>query len=211
MGFVTKVEQEHGFKLLRLEYGTGLAVDYFAADPLTPEVERLNAVSAKLREVAESIELTVEMGRFFAAPCGHYFTKVMDCKTNAGVNYAIVDGGIHQLRYDGQIQGMQIPRIFHVKAGKHAENVDKWTLCGSLCTTGDVLTRDAEFDTLEIGDVLVFQWTGAYSAMEGMAVFLSRDMPQIFIYSKETGLVKARGRINTDCFNMPDEYRRNAL
>lgn len=211
MDFVAKVEKEHDFKLQRLEYGTGLAVDYFAEDPLTPEMDRLNAVSVKLREIAETIELTVEMGRFFAAPCGHYFTKVTDVKTNAGVNYAIVDGGIHQLHYDGQIQGMQVPRIFHVKAGQPAGDVDKWTLCGSLCTTGDVLTRDVEFNTLTPGDILVFQWTGAYSAMEGMAVFLSRDMPQIFIYSKETGLVKARGRINTDSINMPDEYRRSIL
>ena len=54
-----------------------------------------------------------------------------------------------------------------------------------------------------IGDVLVFERTGAYSAMEGMAVFLSREMPEIHMYSEAEGLVLLRARIDTDLFNTP--------
>ena len=202
--FVAQVERDHGFKLERLEYGTGLAVDYFAADADELEMTRLEAVSAKIREVSEKINLTVEMGRFFAAPCGYYFTKVMDTKTNMGVNYAIVDGGLNQLKYDGQIQGMQIPKISHIKLQDAAsENMEKWTLCGSLCTTADVLTRNAELAGLSMGDVLVFERTGAYSVMEGMAVFLSREMPEVSLYSEAEGLVKVRQMLATDVFNTP--------
>ena len=144
------------------------------------------------------------MGRFFAAPCGYYFTKVMDTKTNMGVNYAIVDGGLNQLKYDGQIQGMQIPKISHIKwQDAAADDAEKWTLCGSLCTTADVLTRNAELRGLTMGDILVFERTGAYSVMEGMAVFLSREMPQINLYSKQTGLTRVRDLIYTDRFNTP--------
>ena len=202
--FVSQVEQNHGFKLERLEYGTGLAVDYFAADADELEMTRLEAVGAKIRDVSEKIDLTVEMGRFFAAPCGYYFTKVMDTKTNMGVNYAIVDGGLNQLKYDGQIQGMQIPKISHIKLqDAAAENMEKWTLCGSLCTTADVLTRNAELAGLSMGDVLVFERTGAYSVMEGMAVFLSREMPEVSLYSEAEGLVKVRQMLATDLFNTP--------
>lgn len=202
--FVAQVEQDHGFKLERLEYGTGLAVDYFAADAEELEMARLEAVGAKIREVSDKIDLTVEMGRFFAAPCGYYFTKVMDTKTNMGVNYAIVDGGLNQLKYDGQIQGMQIPKISHIKwQDAAAENMEKWTLCGSLCTTADVLTRNAELAGLEMGDVLVFERTGAYSVMEGMAVFLSREMPEVSLYSEAEGLLKVRQMLATDVFNTP--------
>ena len=202
--FVAQVEQDHGFKLERLEYGTGLAVDYFAADAEELEMARLEAVGVKIREVSDKIDLTVEMGRFFAAPCGYYFTKVMDTKTNMGVNYAIVDGGLNQLKYDGQIQGMQIPKISHIKwQDAAAENMEKWTLCGSLCTTADVLTRNAELAGLEMGDVLVFERTGAYSVMEGMAVFLSREMPGVSLYSEVEGLLKVRQMLATDVFNTP--------
>jgi diaminopimelate decarboxylase len=99
---------------------------------------------------------------------------------------------------------MQIPKISHIKLqDAAAENVEKWTLCGSLCTTADVLTRNAELAGLSMGDVLVFERTGAYSVMEGMAVFLSREMPQINLYSKQTGLTRVRDLIYTDRFNTP--------
>jgi len=199
--FVDKVEKEYNFRLERIEYGTGLAVDYFADNADEAEENRLNAVAPAIRALAEKVELTVEMGRFFAAPCGFHFTKVMDTKTCCGVNYAIVDGGLNMLKYDGQIQGMQIPVITHI--GKTQEPAEKWTLCGSLCTTADVLARNAEFSGLKIGDTLIFHRTGAYSVMEGMAVFLSREMPTVALYSEEKGLKVVRNQIDTDIFNTP--------
>lgn len=203
--FIDRVKSELDFDIERVEYGTGLAVDYFSDNADETEKERLCAVASKIRELAKKVKLTVEMGRFFAAPCGYYFTKVMDVKTNCGVNYAIVDGGLNQLKYDGQLQGMQIPKISHIKGEGNAccESADKWTLCGSLCTTNDILARNAEFSSLEIGDILVFERTGAYSAMEGMAVFLSREMPVISIYSDKDGLKIVREMIYTDVFNTP--------
>ncbi len=204
--FVEKVKNELGFELKRVEYGTGLAVDYFCDNADDAERERLEAISQRIRALGEKTELTVEMGRFFAAPCGYYFTKVIDAKTNMGVNYAVVDGGLNQLKYDGQIQGMQIPKIGHIKmnGSEKTEEPKPWTLCGSLCTTADVLARNAEFKNLESGDVLVFNRTGAYSVMEGMAVFLSREMPKVALYSKENGLRVIRDFIKSDIFNTPN-------
>lgn len=200
--FLEKTRQELGFTLERVEYGTGLAVDYFDSEAEAKEQERLLAVAPAIRALAEKTELTVEMGRFFAAPCGFYFTKVMDTKCNCGVHYAIVDGGLNMLKYDGQIQGMQIPRIVHLAAEESGE-AEKWTLCGSLCTTADVLARNAEFSGLKMGDTLVFCRTGAYSAMEGMAIFLSREMPVIALRGEDGRLQILRPMIYTDIFNTP--------
>jgi len=199
--FIQRVQENYGFRLERLEYGTGLAVDYFSQDADRLEQERLDGISAKIREISQEVALTVEMGRFFAAPCGSYLTRIVDTKCNQGINYAIVDGGMHQLRYDGQFQGMQIPQIDQLKplTGQTAN----WTLCGSLCTTADVLTRDVPLDSVEIGDILGFRRTGAYSVMEGMSVFLSRDMPSVYLYSEADGLRLVRGAILTDPINTP--------
>jgi diaminopimelate decarboxylase len=202
--FIGRVKDEFDFEIKRIEYGTGLAVDYFSDEADELEAERLSAVAPKIRELAEIAEVTVEMGRFFAAPCGFYLTKIMDVKTNCDINYAIVDGGLNQLKYDGQIQGMQIPKIVHIKENDDfSGKKEAWTLCGSLCTTADVLARNVDLDSLEIGDVLVFCRTGAYSSMEGMAVFLSREMPKISVYSEKDGLVVLRDLIYTDVFNTP--------
>lgn len=200
---VARVRDELDFTIERLEYGTGLAVDYFDANADELEAARLAEIAPAIRSLGEVADLTVEMGRFFAAPCGYYFTKVVDVKTCYGVNYAIVDGGLNQLKYDGQLQGMQIPVIKHFKDSEPSDSVAPWTLCGSLCTTNDILARAAEFDSLEIGDTLVFTRTGAYSAMEGMAIFLSREMPVISIYSEKDGLTILREKLYSDVFNTP--------
>lgn len=200
---VHRVKDEMGFTIERLEYGTGLAVDYFDENADALEEARLAEIAPRLRELGEVAELTVEMGRFFAASCGYYFTKVIDTKSAYGVNYAIVDGGLNQLKYDGQLQGMQIPVILHQHDHAVSGEKEPWTLCGSLCTTNDILARNAMFDTLTIGDTLVFCRTGAYSAMEGMAIFLSREMPVIAVYSEEKGLTVLRERLYSDVFNTP--------
>ncbi len=197
---VDRIKKELSFDLQKIEYGTGLAVDYFSSDE---EIQRLSDIADGIKALGQKIPLTVEMGRFFAAGCGFYFTKVVDCKTNAGVNYAICDGGLNHLKYDGQIQGMKIPQIIHL--GKEGDNAEKWTVCGSLCTTADVLVRDAEFYNIKIGDTLVFCKTGAYSACEGMALFLSRELPAIFVYSESLGLKKLRDITDASQFNTPKE------
>lgn len=199
--FVTRVRETLSFSLGRVEYGPGLAVDYFHPSAEERELDRLEAVAPALQALAAKVSLTVEMGRFFAAPCGDYFTRVADMKINRGVPYAILDGGLHQLKYDGQLYGMQIPGIFHVRTHPEGREEKLWTLCGSLCTTADVLAKNVPLQGLEVGDVLVFRRAGAYAAMEGMSTFLSRDMPVIATYSQEQGLVIRRRRILTDVFN----------
>ena len=195
-----RIKEDLGFTVERIEYGTGLAVDYFSEHADADEEERLASISPALQELAEVAELTVEMGRFFAAPCGYYLTKVVDAKTN----YAIVDGGMNQLKYNGQLQGMQIPEILHMADRELSGEAAKWTLCGSICTTADVLARDAEFTDLRIGDILVFCRTGAYSCMEGISTFLSREMPVIAEYSEKEGLRILREMLYSDEFNTPN-------
>lgn len=210
--FIATLAQERDFRVRHLEYGTGLAVDYFTADAGASELERLQAVAVPLREMAKKVCLTVEMGRFFAAPCGYYFTRVMDVKTNCGINYAIVDGGLHQLKYAGQIQGMQLPRVAQLRPEKcipHPTSTNQWTLCGSLCSTADILARDMTFEDLAIGDTLIFKHTGAYSVTEGMALFLSRELPEVSVFSRAQGLTKVREIFNTDILNTPEALSSN--
>ena len=201
---IARIKSELGFTVERIEYGTGLAVDYFSDNADAEEEERLASVSPKLKELSQHAELTVEMGRFFAAPCGYYLTKVMDTKTSFDINYAIIDGGMNQLKYNGQLQGMQIPQILHLCDREPSGEKKPWTLCGSICTTADVLARGAEFSDLKVGDVLVFCRTGAYSCMEGITTFLSREMPVISEYSEKEGLRILRERLYSDVFNTPN-------
>lgn len=199
---IDRLEEELDFTIERIEYGTGLAVDYFADDADDKEAARLSDISECIRELSERVELTVEMGRFFAAPCGWLVNTVVDTKFNDGTHYAILDGGLHQMKYDGQIQGMQIPVITHIPAeGPSAGEEEKWTLCGSLCTTADVIARGIMLTNLSEGDRIVFHRTGAYSVYEGFSMFLSRDLPSVYILDDSNVLILVRSRIETACFN----------
>ena len=202
---IDRLEDEIGFITERIEYGTGLAVDYFAADADDKEAMRLSDISDCIRELSQKVHLTVEMGRFFAAPCGWLVNTVVDTKVNDGTHYAILDGGLHQMKYDGQIQGMQIPVITHIPAeGSSGGEEEKWTLCGSLCTTADVIARGAAFTGLSEGDRLIFHRTGAYSIYEGFSMFLSRDLPSVYMLDERNELRLMRSRIETARFNMAE-------
>jgi diaminopimelate decarboxylase len=217
--FLDGLAGETGYKPARIEYGTGLAVDYFDEDPEGAERRRLREIAGRIRNfgAVPGRHLTVEMGRFFAAPCGFYLSRVADVKINCGVGYAILDGGLHQMKYDGQLAGMQVPALTHLRPDQDGhyrivhEEVSgkdpadgKYTLCGSLCTTMDVLARGAVVPGLSEGDVLVFHETGAYSVSEGMAAFLSRDLPSVWLLYADGRFVQARENTQTwswNCFH----------
>ena len=201
-GLLDELESELGYRAECVEYGPGLAVDYFDAEADEKEEARLREISAAIRDLSQRVHLTVEMGRFFAAPCGWLVNTVVDTKTNDGVNYAILDGGIHQMKYDGQIQGMQIPVITRISDNDtDGPESEKWTLCGSLCSTADVIARGVPFSGLKRGDRIVFHRTGAYSVCEGISLLLSRDLPSVYILDDSNVLRLVRSRIETAWLN----------
>ena len=195
---LTMLKDKYSFEPQLVEYGPGLCVEYFEDDWQEREKQALDEAAEALREFAEEYPLGIEMGRFLAASCGKYYTQVKELKSTGDANYAILDGGIHHLNYFGQRMAMQVPPI-RVYGGEVSENEEKpgveltqmpdadYTLCGSLCTVADVLVREVKLKKLELGDILEFAHCGAYSVTEAPALFLSRQLPAIYAYSKECG------------------------
>lgn len=209
------LKKQYDFTTEKLEYGPGLPVPYFVTDDFSDTLAPLKELAADLRHMADIVELTVEMGRFYVSECGYYLTKVMDQKSNHGTNYAIVDGGMNHLNYLGQMMGMKIPVMQHLSTGTADEIVFRgtateelpteeevnWSICGSLCTTADVIVRQAAFTNLQRGDTIVFANIGAYSVTEGIHLFLSRTMPRILLYHKDGTVQLARDFVETSSFN----------
>ncbi len=198
---VQRVQAETGLTLTKIEYGPGLWIDYFGDNPDEAEEALLHEMAPLIRAMGERYDLTVEMGRFFAASCGSYLTTVMDTKTNCGFRYAIVDGGLHQMNYDGQMKGTQVPDMRRLN-GAEGEPED-WCICGSLCTPNDVLVRRVVTPPIRRGDMLAFCRTGAYSINEGFAFLLSRDAPAVVITRAGQPPHVAREHIGLDPLNTP--------
>lgn len=197
--FCEGLEREHGFTVEKLEYGPGLSVCYFEEDKDCEE-ETLNVLSDKLKNMKFKGKITLEMGRFIAAYCGTYITSVVDMKENKNQNYCIVDGGIHQVNYYGQIMAMKKPYIIHWNEENEGEEKE-WNVCGSLCTVSDILVKQYPLKNLKLQDKLIFKKVGAYSITEAMALFLSRDLPKVILYSKEKGFRLVRDSFLTSKLN----------
>ena len=199
--FMDRLERDYGFVTGKLEYGPGLFFPYFAHEDHSDTLAILRDLAPDLKAMAQRTHLTIEMGRFFAAECGHYLTTVIDTKQNCGANFAILDGGMHHVNYLGGMMGMRVPLITHMSGPAHTGEAEAdWALCGSLCTTADVLVRKIPMQGLAQGDVLAFHNIGAYSVTEGPALFLSRNMPRIVLVDGQ-GAKLVRDTIHSSSIN----------
>ena len=203
--FFARLLEEADYKVPELEYGTGLAVSYFEDQKKEEDLrspENLAAFRQMVRDMQWKGIVTIEMGRVYAAECGAYVTTALDIKENNGKAICLVDGGIHQINYDGQIKGMYRPEMCVIPAESGSERKEReWSVYGSLCTMNDVLCRSFPAE-LGLGDRVVFFKTGAYSVYEGMSLFLSHELPAVVLYGEEDGFIQARTQIQSYTLNM---------
>ena len=197
--FCDALVKEYDFYAKRLEYGPGLPIFYFEEEDGCEE-DSLEAFAKEIKNMRFKEKIVLEMGRFIAASCGTYVTSVVDMKSNQNQNYCLIDGGIHHINYFGQMMAMKKPPIIHWDEEKDGE-IKEWTICGSLCTMNDVLVKMYPFKNLQLKDKLIFKKVGAYSMTEGISLFLSRELPQVILYSKDSGLRLVRSSFPTDKLN----------
>ena len=195
---LARFREETGFVPKLVEMGPGLPVEYFNSP--YDEIEEAILIENKdtILAFAKKYPLGLEMGRYFAAQCGTYASRVMDIKTNSDTDYIICDGGIHHLKYHGQTMAMQIPDM---EVRNSSTETKSYCICGSLCTVADVLVREVELPVVSRNDVILFHRCGAYSVTEGSALFLSRKLPEVYLYNEADGLEKTRSFVDAADIN----------
>ncbi len=226
---LSDLREKYGFIPQKLEYGPGLPVRYFEEEEDAAE-RMLQALADGLSGLNYDGKIVLEAGRFLAASCGVYVTEIADLKSNQGQRYCIADGGIHHISYYGQMMAMKKPPVLQwrrdrgilpqpqetEKGAAETEMTDRkkeqgspegqaefseWNICGSLCTINDVLVKNFPLYDLRLKDRLIFGNAGAYAVTEGLSLFLSRDLPQVIVYSETEGFRIARRHIAADRLN----------
>ena len=197
---IEEIERDCSFKIKELEFGTGFPVHYFNNESFDEDAF-MKDFSEALNSIKFSGDIILEIGRSMAASCGMYLTKVVDTKINKDECFAIVDGGINHLVYYGQFMAMKVPEM-EIYPKKDNSNMGVWNICGSLCTINDILVKKLEVPDLQVGDILVFKNTGAYSMTEGISLFLSRDLPQVLINDENNNIRVVRAITPTFNLNM---------
>ena len=199
--FLQLLEEKYNYIPQELEFGTGFPVFYFEGDEFE-EQPFLEEFSSDIESMRYQGKIIMELGRSIVASCGTYLTKVVDSKTNHEQNYAILDGGIHHLVYYGQSMAMKVPHM-DIYPARDDSNKEQWNLMGSLCTINDIIVKQLPVSNLKVGDVFIFKNTGAYCMMEGISLFLSRNLPKVFLL-KDNKLEMVRNDIETYNLNMPN-------
>jgi diaminopimelate decarboxylase len=127
--------------------------------------------------------LIFEPGRLIVADYGYYAAEVVDIKRSHDCVFAVVRGGTHHNRLPASwghnhpfriLEREEWPYAFERPEAKHS----RVTIVGELCTPKDRLHADAELDRLRVGDVLVFEKSGAYCWTISHHDFLSHPHPE---------------------------------
>lgn len=203
--FLIHLKEAFHYSAELLEYGPGFPVSYFDTEDFDEE-NFLCEFGCMLNEMTYKTRIILELGRSIVASCGNYYTHIVDIKSNNGQNYLLVDGGMHHIIYYGQMMAVKRPKLTVFE--KHAVITDKlWTVCGSLCSMNDIIAKQIALPDVEIGDVICFENTGAYCMTEGRALFLSRDIPPVYLILESNEIICVRESIETARLNTP-EYER---
>jgi diaminopimelate decarboxylase len=189
------LEELREFDVPEIEYGGGIGVNYYASS--SPWV-LADELALKLKSLAGKIKITYEVGRLLTYNTGIYITRIIDVKCIGSHCFVVVNGGRHHFTYHGGIAqlGKKKPGISAVQNTQSDKKME-YTIVGSLCNAGDILANDIEMPLLNAGDYIIFNNAGSYSITEGIAFFLSRDIPAV--YNKENGdllLLRERNKID---------------
>jgi len=177
--FFVELKSKYGFEPELLEYGPGLGVPYFIGDDFDSYYSVYEELVSYIASAKYSYRVNLEMGRFFAASCGEYITSVADVKGTADAPILILDGGRNHISYYGQNMVMKTPVIEPER--KAEEDAVPCDLYGSLCSFNDMIARAVMISNPKVGDRLIFKNIGAYSVTEGIYLFLSRDLPAVYV------------------------------
>lgn len=160
-----EAKDEFGFACRWLNAGGGLGVRYTAAD--TPAT--INAYAeVKCRGLREEMErvglptprILVEPGRSIVAKAGVTAYTVGTVKELPGVRtYVSVDGGMSD-NIRPMLYGAEYEALIANKAGEEPDTPVR--VVGKHCESSDVLVKEVDLPSPQVGDILVIPTTGAY-------------------------------------------------
>ena len=173
LGMARHLQETLGVPLEQIDLGGGLGVPY-ADSEASLDVAALGRGLGELLEANPWFqgELILEPGRFLAASCGVYLTRVTRVKESRGVRFAILEGGVNHL-----LRPLLTGQAFPTRAVGVEGPLRPATLCGPLCTSLDRL-GDVDLPSLAPGTLLALGMAGAYGFTEAMAPFLSHPVPR---------------------------------
>ena len=163
--FAAEMRTKYGFRLQEFSPGGGLGITYSEDSPAPSIGEFAAVITSALTHKCEELgleppRLIVEPGRSIVGQAGVALYSVGAIKEVPGVRrYVSVDGGMA----DNIRPALYGARYEAVVANRMEDgNVERVTIAGRFCESGDVLIRDIDLPKIESGDIIAVPCCGAY-------------------------------------------------
>jgi len=174
----------HNLTPQKLIFGSGFGIPHLLeeepldtdrlAELINPQIDAMRA-----NPPLASADCVLEMGRFLVGPNGYFLTSVVREKQSRGKEIRMCDAGFNNHLVACGMMGTIIRRDWRFT--KITEPTDgatqQYLLTGPLCTTLDALAMQVELPSLEVGDVLAVEMSGAYGLTCSPTRFISHPEP----------------------------------
>lgn len=166
--FAGKMALKHGFKFKDFSAGGGLGVAYVQIVKAPSITDFVAVITGEVLKQSKAIgikppRLAVEPGRSIVAQAGVALYTIGSMKDIKNIRkYVRVDGGmadnIRPALYEAKYEAAVVNKMGKTAGGA----LEKVTIAGKACESGDILIKDIELPRLEAGDILALPCCGAY-------------------------------------------------
>ena len=159
---ISRIKEQFGLTLDEMNIGGGLGVKYTDSDN-PPDVETLAKVvtEAMTKYAVEIPTIYIEPGRSIISTSGVTLYTVGSSKqVPNGRKYVAVDGGMADNPRPSMYQAEYVAQVANKPI---SDELEKVTIAGRFCESGDILINEIELPKLSSGDVLCVYNTGAYN------------------------------------------------
>jgi diaminopimelate decarboxylase len=187
--------REEGLKLQRFSPGGGFAISYKREDEPPAVSDYAEAIISTMTETCQDLgmelpSLVIEPGRAIIGPAGVALYRVGAIKDVPGVRkFVSVDGGMGD-----NIRPALYQAEYEVLAANKAnqELVEKVTIAGKYCESGDLLATDVMMPKLEAGDLLAIPAAGAYCPSMASTYNMNPKPPMVLVKDGKSRLIRRR-------------------
>ncbi len=162
---LAELAERASFVPAEISPGGGWGVPYNLQDKEGDPTPWISAVCASIQEEFQQrgwplLKLVIEPGRWIAGRAGLAIYTVGAIKTGGdGTHFAAVDGGMADNLRPALYQARYVALPVQAAGGRPLQ---KYSLVGRFCESGDVLIHEVELPELKRGDLLAIPVSGAY-------------------------------------------------
>jgi diaminopimelate decarboxylase len=195
LAFAGAMKREHGVTPAVFSPGGGFGIAYTEQMAEPDMNEWASAAAGAVRTACEANdlplpELIIEPGRTLVGPAGVALYEVGSRKEISGVRtYVSIDGGmadnirpaLYEARYTAELANRP-----------HAGELERVTIAGKYCESGDLLIKDIDLPVLAGGDLLAIPGSGAYCMAMASNYNLARRPAVVLVRNGTPRLIRRR-------------------